>query len=221
MNNNSKQILLSVIGVAVLVVAVVGVSFAMFNYSQTSSGVNKLVTGTLTFEFSGATDGGGGVTSYINLTNALPMADSAGKVLTAAESGVCNFKVTGNAPIGTSIAYKVSLVDVDNLTDAEITGGEQTVAGKFPKSAIKYYLEAPTTANSTVTNNIATPKLASAVTDNVIATATVTGTGNNVQQDFTFRMWIADSVIVGSDDYPQETWGTHWYAVKVNIATTN
>ena len=32
--NNSKQVLLSVLGVAILVVAVVGVSFAAFSYSK-------------------------------------------------------------------------------------------------------------------------------------------------------------------------------------------
>ena len=34
-SNSSKQVLLSVIGVAILVVAVVGVSFAFFNYTRT------------------------------------------------------------------------------------------------------------------------------------------------------------------------------------------
>ena len=34
-NNSSKQILLSVLGVAILVVAVVGISFAAFSYSKT------------------------------------------------------------------------------------------------------------------------------------------------------------------------------------------
>ena len=33
--NSSKQVLLSVLGIAILVVAVVGVSFAFFSYTKT------------------------------------------------------------------------------------------------------------------------------------------------------------------------------------------
>ena len=33
-NNNSKQMILSILGVVILVVAVVGVSFAAFSYSK-------------------------------------------------------------------------------------------------------------------------------------------------------------------------------------------
>ena len=44
-SNSSKQILLSVIGVAILVVAVVGVSFAFFSYTKTGSQTNTIQTG--------------------------------------------------------------------------------------------------------------------------------------------------------------------------------
>ena len=73
-DNNSKQILLSVLGVAILVVAVVGVSFAAFSYSKTGEKVNTITTGTITMSYSETTNG-------INLTNALPMTDGVGKAL--------------------------------------------------------------------------------------------------------------------------------------------
>ena len=41
-DNNSKQVLLSVLGVAILVVAVVGVSFAAFSYSQAGEKVKDI-----------------------------------------------------------------------------------------------------------------------------------------------------------------------------------
>ena len=66
--NSSKQVLLSVIGIAVLVVAVVGVSFAFFTYSKGGTKNNTLTTGSIFFDF---TDG-----NAINLTNQFPMADS-------------------------------------------------------------------------------------------------------------------------------------------------
>ena len=72
--NNSKQVLLSVLGVAILVVAVVGVSFAAFSYSKTGEKVNTITTGTITMSYSETTNG-------INLTNALPMTDGVGMAL--------------------------------------------------------------------------------------------------------------------------------------------
>ena len=47
-SNSSKQVLLSVIGVAILVVAVVGVSFAFFNYTRTGP-ANTIGTGEIHF----------------------------------------------------------------------------------------------------------------------------------------------------------------------------
>ena len=49
-NNNSKQILLSIIGIAILVVAVVGVSFAFFTYTMKGKTNNIITTGSITFE---------------------------------------------------------------------------------------------------------------------------------------------------------------------------
>ncbi len=58
--NNSKQVLFAIIGIAVLVVAVVGVSFAFFTYSRTGKTNNVITTGKLVFNFGGGEDGGDG-----------------------------------------------------------------------------------------------------------------------------------------------------------------
>lgn len=65
-SNSSKQILLSVIGIAILVVAVVGVSFAFFNYTRTGT-TNTLKTGTISFSTSNST---------ISVNNLFPIAKS-------------------------------------------------------------------------------------------------------------------------------------------------
>ena len=85
-DNNSKQVLLSVLGVAILVVAVVGVSFAAFSYSKTGEKVNTITTGTITMSYTDVTNG-------INIQNAMPMSDEQGKTLTG-ENNVFDFNVS-------------------------------------------------------------------------------------------------------------------------------
>ena len=88
-NNSSKQILLSVLGVAILVVAVVGISFAAFSYSKAGEVSNTITTGTITMSYSEPTNG-------INLTDALPITDEAGKALSGDNN---TFDFTVNATI--------------------------------------------------------------------------------------------------------------------------
>ena len=73
-NNNSKQVLLSVLGVAILVVAVVGVSFAAFSYQGIGETENTISTGTISMMYNEPDNG-------INLTNALPTTDEQGKIM--------------------------------------------------------------------------------------------------------------------------------------------
>ena len=127
--NNSKQVLLSVLGVAILVVAVVGVSFAAFTYSKAGEKVNTITTGTITMSYSEDTNG-------INLKDALPMTDEQGKAL-AGENNVFEFTVSANITGTTTINYavtatkepdstlddtsvKVYLTDITSGRDAEV-----------------------------------------------------------------------------------------------------
>ena len=128
-NSNSKQVLLSVLGVAILVVAVVGVSFAAFSYSKTGEKVNTITTGTITMSYSETTNG-------INLTNALPMSDSVGMKLSEQNQYfdfTVNASITGNTTINYAITatkeldsdipddgIKVYLTDMDGDADTQI-----------------------------------------------------------------------------------------------------
>ena len=85
--NSTKQVLLSIIGIAILVVAVVGVSFAFFTYSKTGEKNNVLTAGSIFFDFTDGTE--------IKLTDQLPITESAGKALTTGKNGVLEFSVEG------------------------------------------------------------------------------------------------------------------------------
>src|SRR5574344_200258 len=97
--NSSKQVLLSVIGIAVLVVAVVGVSFAFFTYSKAGDTNNTLTTGSIFFNFTEGTD--------ITLEDQFPMTNSEGLALTNAggQTGALTFNVLGYDGSGKGIEY--------------------------------------------------------------------------------------------------------------------
>ena len=114
-SNSSKQILLSVIGVAILVVAVVGVSFAFFNYTRTGA-ANTIKTGTISFNTSN---------SVINITNLFPIAKSSVGTDTT-NVGVGTVTITGNTNYSNGIDFTV--------TAEEVSSNIGTTAGKLPVS---------------------------------------------------------------------------------------
>lgn len=116
--NNSKQVLLSVLGVAILVVAVVGVSFAAFSYSKTGEKVNTITTGTITMSYSETTNG-------INLTNAYPMIDEIGMHLNDENQ---YFDFTINASLGGNV-----------IINYVITATKESDS-TLPDNAVKVYL---------------------------------------------------------------------------------
>ena len=117
-DNNSKQVLLSVLGVAILVVAVVGVSFAAFSYSKEGEQVNTITTGTITMSYSENTNG-------INLTDAIPMTDEIGKSLND-ENQYFDFTVSATMGGNVIINYVITAIKEDGST--------------LPDNAVKVYL---------------------------------------------------------------------------------
>ena len=69
--DDSKQILLSVFGIALLIVAVVGISYAIFIFSSNSRVDNTVRSGGITFQY---LEGD----SVIDITDALPVSDVVG-----------------------------------------------------------------------------------------------------------------------------------------------
>ena len=84
-NNGGKQILLSVLGVAILIVAVVGISYAAFTFAETGSKDNTINTGTISMTY---TEGTNGITIY----NAMPTADETGRTLTNIAAACVNYE---------------------------------------------------------------------------------------------------------------------------------
>lgn len=181
-NNNSKQILLSILGVLVLIIAVIGVSFAAFSYTGIGSKTNSITTGTISMSYSE-------VTSGILLEDALPISDSQGMALSGTNN-VFDFTVKAdiNGSGTTTINYTITA-----LKEADST---------LPDNAIKVYLT--NTDNSseaevlepTVVSNLTktTGNEASLVPSGelLLASETVSSTNTNtsVTHNYRLRMWV-------------------------------
>ena len=178
-NNNSKQVLLSVLGVAILVVAVVGVSFAAFSYSKTGEKVNTITTGTISMNY---VEG----ENAINLTNALPMTDDVGKKL-ADTNQYFDFTVSANITGDATINYAITAQEANEEADSAI-----------PNTGVKVYL---TDMDGTADTQILAPTKVSELTATtgseesgtpagqyILTTGTFDATSNH---KYRLRMWVA------------------------------
>lgn len=216
--NSSKKVLLSVLGVAILIVAVVGISFAALSFDKTGE-TNSITTGTITMSFSESTNG-------IYLKDALPMNDDVAIQTLDGDGEYFLFSVTTTATNPVDIDYEI------NVTPQSITASE-TVAGALTNGQVKVYLEKSTDGSTYST--LVGPTLVSAL--ETAATSTRTGaikvtdvTDSYVADDFAttdsatkttyyrLRMWVDESVDTG---YLSATEGKHYeYKLIVNINAT-
>ena len=200
MNDNisSKQILISILGVAILVVALVGISFAAFTYSKTGTTVNTITTGTITMNYNEPEAG-------ITLTDALPMTDASGMALT----GIGN---TFDFTVSTTIKGKGTTTINYLITATEVTT-------TFPNTGIKVYLTSDDDKNVELSptkvselDTTQSSNLAGAPTgQKILKVGTVTATDTEVDQTtkYRLRMWVAEDF---SDSSKSGT-----YSIKVNV----
>ncbi len=100
--DSSKKVLLGIFGTMILVVAVIGVSFAMFYFSMKLSSENTLTTGTISMAFQD--------TTYIDITDALPISDEEGMAMSG-DYKYMDFSVSANFSGAATVDYEISAVD--------------------------------------------------------------------------------------------------------------
>ena len=96
---SKKKILVTIISVVILIVLVIGITYAAFTYSKSGTTVNTITTGTLVMRYEE------GTINRISITNAEPTIDSEGKKLTGTNA-MFDFTLTANAA-NTEIKYEV------------------------------------------------------------------------------------------------------------------
>lgn len=208
--NSQKKVLLSVLGVAILVVAVIGISFAAYSTVFTSD-ANTVTTGTVMVSYNEPSNA-------ILVEDAMPMSDADGKAQT--NRGKFDFTVSTKADNALRVPYEISLTKVElACTSTE----PKTPEGCFDSMAdnqVKAYLEkenayvAETGENGTLISALGATnirpaaqgaKLLHAETDTFTTTGEAAKTTN-----YTLRLWIDKAV-----DYDAVS-GKEYHA-KVNV----
>ncbi len=179
-NNSSKQILLSVLGVAILVVAVVGVSFAAFTFSQAGEKENQITTGTLTMAY---TEGENGIL----IENMMPTKDETGKGLKDGQN-VFDFNV--------SATIKSSDNPTINFT-ISAKKEESTLEDKYAKLYLEEYTSADYQGQGQAVGTLATystgtPNTTTGMPADEMELYSDTFTETKTRY-FRLRMWVADT----------------------------
>ena len=194
--NNKKQLLLSIGLVLILVLMIVGISYATFKFTGLGHKENTITTGAITMEYEESTN-------TISMTGALPTTDATGKVrLTAGE--YFDFTIKSNIQGNANINWEIAAED--------ITASSKKIDGKN----IKLYL---TKLDSTgAETQVMAPKVYSATT----SANTKTGRPSGVMSLATGTMSASETtnyrlrMYVDEDYNPQGDGGGLSFSVKIN-----
>lgn len=204
--NESRKVILSVLGVAILLVAVVGVSFAAFTYNGTSTNANSITTGTITMSYAEPSNA-------LVLTDALPMTETDAKAAYNTADKVFTFTVTADATGTIAIPYQINIKKEtgSTLLDSEVmvhlttgtvgTDGETIVSGTTKRMS-----ELMVSGNATSLRSGAyTLK-----SETVQITNGKYNTADQYSQTYNLRMWIAS-------DYDASQAAGKTYKITVHV----
>ena len=107
MNSKKKSIILSIIGIAILVVAVTGVSLAFFNYTRTGN-PNTIGTGRIFFSSS--------QNNTLNLTNVFPLTSTQAS---SANLDAVTVNIEGDTEYTGGIEYLITIDQVNNSVNGK------------------------------------------------------------------------------------------------------
>ena len=194
--NNKKQLLLSIGLVLILVLMIVGISYAAFKFTGLGTKPNIITTGAITMEYEESTN-------TISMTGALPTTDATGKVrLTAGE--YFDFTIKSNIQGNANINWEIAAEDITASS-----------AKKMDGKNIKLYL---TKLNGDKEEEVMEPKVYNATT----SANTKTGRPSGVMSLATGTMSASETtnyrlrMYVDEDYNPQGDGGGLSFSVKIN-----
>ena len=189
MVKNKKNIL--ILGLILLmVIAIVGVSWAVFNYSALGTKVNTITTGSITMTYTESDN-------VINLEGALPTTDKTGKALSDYFEFTVSSSISGNVNINYEISAKKESGTLDDqyiklyLTRVTSSGEEE--------------LMTPETYNEETSSNTYTGRPANEMS---LYTSSMNSSESNT---YRLRMYVDESY------NPQGDGGGKTFSVRVNV----
>lgn len=198
MEDNAKKVFLSVLGVAILLVAVIGVSFAAFNYSDVGK-ENSISTGSITMSYSEAYAG-------IFLENALPISDEA--ALDAAAPGPINsfeFTVSSSTTGTDKITVPYTITVTPTNPSGDVLTNEQVKIALFKNGT---QVVGPVLVSSLENSTTRT-------TSKVLYTASNDLQGGSATDNYVLKIWVDKNVKIEEELTVEKT-----YKLYVNVDST-
>lgn len=189
----SRQTLLAVLGVAILIVAVVGISYAGFNLTA-NGGDNSITSGTITMTYQEPSNN-------VVISNAMPTSDGYGSTTHF------DFSVSATAKAAVVFSYEISVTEKEgnSLSASSIRIGLKkggTVVDGFASGKLASTLTASTVRSGSKTLYTGTLTLAQS------------GSNYTATDSFQLFLWLDSGATVDNDGT------TKYYSILVNVNAT-
>ena len=195
--NNKKQLLLTIGLVLVLVLMIVGISYAAFKFVGEGNKPNTITTGAITMEYEESTN-------TISMTGALPTTDTTGKVrLTKGE--YFDFTIKSSIQGNANINWEIAAEDITPSSAKKMAGKNiKLYLTKLDSAGAETQVMAPKVYNATTSANTKTGRPSGVMS---LATGTMS---TSETTNYRLRMYV-------DEDYnPQGDGGGLSFSVKIN-----
>ena len=195
--DKKKQLLLSIGLVLILVLMIVGISYAAFKFVGAGKKLNTITTGAITMEYEESTN-------TISMTGALPTTDATGKVrLTAGE--YFDFTIKSNIQGNANINWEIAAEDITASSAKKMDGKNiKLYLTKLDSTGAETQVMAPKVYSASTSANTKTGRPSGVMS---LATGTMS---TSETTNYRLRMYV-------DEDYnPQGDGGGLSFSVKIN-----
>ena len=195
--DKKKQLLLSIGLVLILVLMIVGISYAAFKFTGLGKRENTITTGAITMEYEESTN-------TISMTGALPTTDATGKVrLTKGE--YFDFTIKSSIKGNTNINWEIAAEDITPSSAKKMAGKNiKLYLTKLDSTGAETQVMAPKVYNASTSANTKTGRPSGVMS---LATGTMSASETT---NYRLRMYV-------DEDYnPQGDGGGLSFSVKIN-----
>lgn len=186
----SKQILLSIISIAVLIIAFVGVSYATFVTVFEDSQINGISTGTISLKLKNEN-------GALSMENAMPVSDADGMMLD--DNNVYDFEVQSMLSAQTTLNYEIYVEKIKTDKPTISNSDVRFYLEKYEDNAYKSTLITqnpqpfiPLENNSFLGSKKGSMILYSGTLSNM------TSHDKEIKDSFRLRMWVAQDTVIDS-----------------------